>query len=91
MIRYIDKDKNGCITTSEMDDILKEVYPDKLKGKCFKHIMRVFTAIQNPILLDYNKFRIFMQNQQREISEDPSKLKRFDTQSKVNEIESKLA
>ena len=27
MIRYIDKDKNGCVTTSEMDDILREVYP----------------------------------------------------------------
>lgn len=27
MIRSIDKQRNGYITTSEMDDILKEVYP----------------------------------------------------------------
>jgi Ca2+-binding EF-hand superfamily protein len=45
MIRYIDKEKNGCVTTSEMDDILREVYPTQLKGKCFKHILKVFTAI----------------------------------------------
>ena len=29
-IRHIDPEKNGCVTTSEMDDILKELYPLKL-------------------------------------------------------------
>jgi Ca2+-binding EF-hand superfamily protein len=30
LIRFIDKDKNGFITTSEMTDILKETYPARL-------------------------------------------------------------
>jgi len=28
MIRSIDRDRNGYVTTTEMDDILKEVYPE---------------------------------------------------------------
>lgn len=57
MIRSIDKDRNGYVTTSEMDDILKEVYPEKFGLKDLKPLLKVFTSIQNPILLDYNKFR----------------------------------
>lgn len=57
MIRGIDKDRNGYVTTSEMDDILKEVYPEKFGLKDLKPHLKVFTSIQNPILLDYYKFR----------------------------------
>jgi len=39
MIRSIDKDRNGYITSSELDDILKEVYPD-LKNKDLKRLIR---------------------------------------------------
>lgn len=60
MIRYIDKEKNGCVTTSEMDDILKEVYPDQFRGRDYKQVLKAFTAIQNPILLDYNKLKDFV-------------------------------
>lgn len=45
MIRYIDKDRNGYVTTAEMEDILQEVYPEKLKARDFKHILRVFTCV----------------------------------------------
>lgn len=57
MIRGIDKERNGYVTTNEMDDILKEAYPDKLASKDLKQILKGFTSIQNPILLDYTKFR----------------------------------
>lgn len=60
LIRFIDKDKNGFITTSEMTDILKETYPAKLKDKEFKHLYKPFCSIQNPILLDYKRFREFI-------------------------------
>jgi Ca2+-binding EF-hand superfamily protein len=93
MIRYIDKDRNGYVTTTEMEDILHEVYAEKLKNRDFKHILRVFTCVQNPILLDYNKFRDFIRNESREISQDPLKLQRFNAtpSAQAATIESKLA
>ena len=33
LIRHIEKEKNGCVTTNEMDDILKEIYPEKLRNR----------------------------------------------------------
>ena len=60
MIRTIDKDRNGYITTSEMDDILKEVYPEELKNKKLKHLFKPFESIQNPILMEYKAFRDFI-------------------------------
>lgn len=57
MIRGIDKDRNGYVTTNEMDDILKEAYPEKLNNKDLKPFLKLFTSIANPILLDYSKFR----------------------------------
>jgi Ca2+-binding EF-hand superfamily protein len=76
MIRQIDRDRNGYITTSEMDDILKEVYPMAFKNKCFKAIFRPFTAIQNPILLNYNQFRDFVNSvvKPAPLNNDESKL-----------------
>ena len=93
MIRYIDKDRNGYVTTAEMEDILQEVYPEKLKARDFKHILRVFTCVQNPILLDYNKFRDFIRTEAREISQDPLQLQRFNATptAQAATIESKLA
>lgn len=70
MIRYIDKEKNGCVTTSEMDDILKEVYPVEFKGRDYMAILKHFCQIQNPILLDYNKFKDFLQVQIKEINSE---------------------
>jgi Ca2+-binding EF-hand superfamily protein len=45
MIRGIDRDRNGYVTTSEMDDILKEVYPDQFAKKDLKPHLKVFTSI----------------------------------------------
>ena len=33
IIRQIDKDRNGYITSSELDDILKHHYPKELQNK----------------------------------------------------------
>jgi Ca2+-binding EF-hand superfamily protein len=43
IIRGIDKDRNGYITRNELDDILKEVYPE-LKTKDLMRIIAPFTS-----------------------------------------------
>lgn len=59
MIRSIDKDRNGYITSSELDDILKEVYPD-LKNKDLKRLIKPFCSVSNKILVDYGRFKSFV-------------------------------
>ena len=55
-IRYIDKDNNGYVTLTELDDILKLHYP-KLQNKDLLSIIRKHRSVQNKILIDYRKFR----------------------------------
>lgn len=59
MIRSIDNDRNGYITSSELDDILKEVYPD-LKNKDLKRLIKPFCSVSNKILVDYGRFKSFV-------------------------------
>jgi Ca2+-binding EF-hand superfamily protein len=57
MIRGIDRDRNGYVTVNELDDILKEVYPETFGNKNLKPYLKPYASIANPILLDYSKFR----------------------------------
>jgi Ca2+-binding EF-hand superfamily protein len=57
MIKQIDRDHNGYVTASELDDIVKIVYAESLKTKDLIPIMSKFCSIQNRILIDYKKFR----------------------------------
>lgn len=52
MIGGIDRG-NGYITTSELDDILKIVYPDVLAKKNLKQILKPFRCASNKVLVDY--------------------------------------
>lgn len=45
MVRGIDRDRNGYVTTNEMDDILKEAYPEALANKNLKSILKIYTSI----------------------------------------------
>ena len=56
-IKDIDKEHNGYVTSTELDDILKICYKEELKDKNLKDIFRPFASIQNRILLDYKRFR----------------------------------
>ena len=56
-IGTIDKDKNGYVTASEMDDILKLYYPDQLEPRTILPLIKKFSSIQNRILVDYKGFR----------------------------------
>ncbi len=56
-IKQIDKDNNGYVTSTELDDILKLTFPEELKGKNLKPLFRPFESLQNKILIDYKRFR----------------------------------
>ena len=56
-IKSIDRDGNGYVTSTELDDILKLTFPDELTTKRLKPIFKDFASIQNRILIDYKKFR----------------------------------
>ena len=55
-IRDIDKDNNGYVTTTELDDIIKLHYHEELFDKNLKPLFKKYASIQNMILIDYKKF-----------------------------------
>ena len=60
IIREIDRDHNGYITQTELDDILKLLYPEEFKNVNLKAVYLPFTSIANKILVDYKKFRDYV-------------------------------
>jgi hypothetical protein len=61
-IKEIDKDHNGYVTSTEIDDILKINYASKLKMANLKPIIKPFCSISNPVLIDYKGFRDYILN-----------------------------
>ena len=58
MINSVDKDRNGYVTNTELDDILKIAYPAAfedggLKDANLKSLMRKFASSANKVLIDY--------------------------------------
>jgi Ca2+-binding EF-hand superfamily protein len=39
-IKQIDRDNNGYVTSTELDDILKLTFPEELKGKNLKPLFK---------------------------------------------------
>lgn len=54
-IKDIDRDRNGYVTTTEIDDILKYHYPKELGDKNLLRILSKFQSISNRILVDYKQ------------------------------------
>lgn len=55
-IREIDRDHNGYVTNTELDDILKLHYPDEFGARDLSEIINKFRSISNKILIDYKQF-----------------------------------
>ena len=58
IIKTVDKDRNGYITNTEFDDILKLIYSEKfedggLKNTNVKPVIRQFASSANKVLIDY--------------------------------------
>lgn len=62
-IKEIDKDHNGYVTRTELDDILKMYYPPELDEKDLNPIIKRFGSIQNKILIDYKAFKSWVSEQ----------------------------
>ena len=56
-VSSIDKDRNGYVTATELDDILKLFYPDEFETRNIIPIIKKFSSIQNRILVAYKDFR----------------------------------
>ena len=61
-IKEIDREHNGYVTSTELDDILKIYYKEELTMKNLKLIFKPFASIQNKILIDYKRFRDYILN-----------------------------
>jgi Ca2+-binding EF-hand superfamily protein len=59
-VKEIDKDNNGYVTNQELDDILKMIYPTEFGERDLKRLFKLFSSIQNRILIDYKKMRTFI-------------------------------
>jgi len=44
-IGEIDKDRNGYVTATELDDILKLYYPEQLEPRNIMHLIKKFSSI----------------------------------------------
>lgn len=56
LISSIDKDRNGYITQTELDDILKECCP-ALRPFYIRPLFKPFTSSANRVLVDYRAFK----------------------------------
>ena len=86
MINSVDKDRNGYVTNTELDDILKIAYPAAfedggLKDANLKPLMRKFASSANKVLIDYIQFRDFINTglrNNREILHSKAQQKRLE-------------
>lgn len=62
MIRSIDADHNGYITWTEAEDMMKMLYPEQLRNKSLKLMLRPFCSPANRVLLDYKALKSFIKS-----------------------------
>jgi Ca2+-binding EF-hand superfamily protein len=60
MIKEIDREYTGYVTQTELDDILKILYPKHFANSSLKQIYLPFVSGANKILVDYCKFKRFL-------------------------------
>jgi len=56
VIAEIDIDRNGYVTLTELDDILKMLFPE-LANRNLKSILMPFSSSANKVLIDYKRLR----------------------------------
>lgn len=61
-IRQIDRDHNGYVTRTELDDILKLVFRE-MADYNLHPIINKFSSISNKILIDYKQFQMWLRGQ----------------------------
>ena len=73
IIREIDKDRNGYVTSNELTDIIKMIYPKDLKAAILEPIFKKFASSANQILIDYKQFRDWLRLEVHELLSNQKK------------------
>ena len=58
------------MTRTELDDILKMLYPNDLANRDIIPLIKMFSSIQNKILIDYKSFLNWVKKGVKKISEE---------------------
>ncbi len=61
-IKEIDKDHNGFVTSTELDDIIKLYYRKELMDRNLVPFINKFASLQNRILIHYKSFQNHMKS-----------------------------
>lgn len=61
--REIDQDRNGVITSSELDDIIRMHYSEDLTGKTIVPLLKPFSQPQNALLVNYRQFNVWLKEE----------------------------
>ena len=58
------------MTRTELDDILKMLYPNDLANRDIIPLIKMFSSIQNKILIDYKSFLNWVKKGVKKINEE---------------------
>lgn len=59
-MKTIDKDSNGFVTASELEEIFKEWFPLELNGKALVNVFRKYRSEQNKNLINYKLLKDYI-------------------------------
>ena len=89
-IKEIDKDHNGYVTATELDDILKLYYPETLNDRELIPHIKKFSSIQNRILIDYKEFRDWIKLSIANIKNSNKDSKSQQLKDKIQNLENRV-
>ena len=89
-IKEIDKDHNGFVTSTELDDIIKLYYRAELMDKDLLPFIGKFASLQNRILIHYKSFQSYLRKNVTAVEQEMQEKKRkieiaLKSQQAVNE------
>ena len=96
VVGQIDKDHNGYVTATELDDILKLNYPDEFRDKLLAPVIKKFSSVQNRILIDYKGFRDWVKIEVAKVGNtksncDDISIKKSKLQQKIANLEKQVS
>lgn len=83
--RKQDRDSNGFLTLSELNTTFQKFYP-KLRGKSLFKVFKPFTSIQNKSLVDYKRFKEYVESRISAYSEVENPKKNKEAQLSRNHV-----
>ena len=55
-VKALDIDKNGFVTSSELNRIFTDIYEKEMEGKRMVKYLRKFSSVQNRVMINYRIF-----------------------------------